>query len=156
LKVHEKFGENDVTGYYEMDFLGNDAVNAFVTSNSHTFRQRLYFVDYKRGRWEVLAGQAWSWLTPNRVGLSSYTPEIFYSQNMDFNYQVGLTWTRATQVRAVFHPNEHWGMGIALENPEQFTGQGAEVAFPAAFNAQLGTVVSQRYANKINWLSETG
>jgi hypothetical protein len=137
LKVHDKFGENDVTGYLEMDFLGNDAANVFVTSNSHTFRQRLYFVDYKRGRWEILAGQAWSWLTPNRVGLSSYTPEVFYSQNMDFNYQVGLTWTRAPQVRFVFHPNEHWGMGVALENAQQFIGQGAEVAFPAAFNAQL-------------------
>lgn len=139
LKVHDKFGENDVTGYVEMDFLGNDAANAFVTSNSHTFRQRLYWADVRRGNWEILAGQAWSWLTPNRVGMSSYTPEVFYTQNMDFNYQVGLTWTRAPQVRVVYHPNEHWGMGIALENPEQFTGQSGEVTFPQFFNAQLST-----------------
>lgn len=136
LKAHEKFGENDVTGYYEIDFLGNDAANVFVTSNSHTLRQRLYFVDVKHHKWEVLAGQSWSWLTPNRSGLSPYPSDVFYSQDMDFNYQVGLTWTRAPQVRFVYHPNDHWGVGVALENPEQFGGQG-EVTFPNSFNAQL-------------------
>jgi hypothetical protein len=142
LKAHEKFGENDVTGYYEIDFLGNDAANVFVTSNSHTMRQRLYFVDVKRHKWEILAGQSWSWLTPNRSGLSPYPSDVFYSQNMDFNYQVGLTWTRAPQVRFAYHPNDHWAMGIALENPEQFGGQG-EVTFPAAFNAQLAGQIDQ-------------
>jgi hypothetical protein len=42
MKIHEKFGENDVTAFYEMDFLGNDAANVEVTSNGHTVRQRLY------------------------------------------------------------------------------------------------------------------
>ncbi|HYX54445.1 MAG TPA: hypothetical protein VE783_13390, partial [Candidatus Limnocylindrales bacterium] len=45
MKAASKFGKNDVTGYYEMDFLGNDATNVFVTSNSHTVRQRLFWVD---------------------------------------------------------------------------------------------------------------
>jgi hypothetical protein len=142
LKAHSKFGENDVTGYVEADFLGNDAANVFVTSNSHTFRQRLYWVDVKRGKWEVLAGQSWGWLTPNRVGLSPNPDDIFFSRNMDFNYQVGLTWTRAPQFRLVYHPNEHWAMGVALENPEQFGGQG-EVTFPTAFNAQLAGQIDQ-------------
>jgi len=142
LKAHGKFGENDVTGYYEMDFLGNDAANVFVTSNSHTFRQRLYFVDVKRDKFEVLAGQAWSWLTPNRNGLSPYPADVFYSQDMDFNYQVGLTWTRAPQVRFVYHPSENWALGVALENPEQFGGQG-EVTFPQSFNAQLAGQIDQ-------------
>lgn len=129
-------------GYYEMDFLGNDSPNVFVTSNSHTFRQSLYFVDIKRDRWEILAGQAWSWLTPNRNGLSPYPQDVFYSQDMDFNYQVGLAWTRAPQVRFAFHPNEHWALGVALENPEQFVSQqfpsgGPEVTLPQAFSAQL-------------------
>ena len=39
-----------MTGYYEIDFLGNDAANVFVTSNSHTLRQRLYWVDIPKGR----------------------------------------------------------------------------------------------------------
>jgi hypothetical protein len=72
-----------VTGYVEVDFLGNDAANVFVTTNSHTFRQRLYFVDLKRHKFELGAGQMWSWLTPNRTGLSPYPSDIFYSMNMD-------------------------------------------------------------------------
>jgi hypothetical protein len=142
LKASEKFGKNDVTGYYEMDFLGNDAANVFVTSNSHTFRQRLYFVDLKRDKFEVAAGQMWSWLTPNRVALSPYTSDIFYSLNMDFNYQVGLTWARQPGIHFAYHPNDNWVLGVALENPEQFGGQG-EVIFPTAFNAQLAGQIDQ-------------
>jgi hypothetical protein len=142
LKATSKFGENHVTGYAEMDFLGNDAANVFVTSNSHTFRQRLYWLDLKRGKWEFLAGQSWSWLTPNRVGLSPAPADIFYSQNEDFNYQVGLTWTRAPQFRVAFDPNDNWALGVALENPQQFVGQPVngvnEVSFPLAFSAVLG------------------
>ena len=142
LKANEKFGKNDVTGYYEIDFLGNDAANVFVTSNSHTLRQRLYWVDVKREKFEFLAGQSWSWLTPNRVGVSPNPSDVFFSQAMDFNYQVGLTWTRAPQVRFVYHPNDNWAMGVAMENPEQFGGQG-EITFPTAFNAQLGGQIDQ-------------
>ena len=143
LKATEKFGKNDVTGYVEIDFIGNDAANVQVTAGGHTVRQRLYWVDLKRGKWEFLAGQAWSWLTPNRVGgLSPAPADIFYSSDFDFNYQVGLTWTRAPQVRVVYHPDEHWAFGIALENPQQFGGQG-EITYPFAFNAQLGGQIDQ-------------
>jgi len=140
LKASEQFGKNDVTGYVEMDFLGNDAANVDVTSNSHTLRQRLYFVDVKRDKWEVTAGQMWGWLTPNRVGLSPYTSDVFYSLDMDFNYQVGLTWTRQPGVRFIYHPNDNWAMGVSFENPEQFGGQG-EITFPTEFNAQLANEI---------------
>jgi len=136
LKAGEKFGNNDVAGYVEMDFLGNDGANIEVTSNSHTLRQRLYFVDVKHDKWEVVAGQMWGWLTPNRVGTSSYSSDVFYSMDMDFNYQVGLTWTRQPGVRFIYHPNENLQFGVSLENPEQFGGQG-EISFPAAANLNL-------------------
>lgn len=134
LKVTDKFKGNDVMGYIETDFHGNDPANLNVSSNSSTSRLRQYFVDLRRGKWEILGGQAWSWLTPNRVGLSALPADVFYSLNMDANYQVGMTWTRAPQVRGVFHPNEHWGLGLGLENPDQFAGQTGQVTFPAASN----------------------
>jgi len=143
LKIADKFGANDVTGYLEADFLGNDATNAFVTSNSHTNRLRLYWVDLKRDKWEFLGGQSWSWLTPNRVGMSPMPGDIFYTQNMDTNYQVGLTWTRAAQFRVAYHPNKHWGMGVALENPEQFIGANNAVILPTGLSAALGTELDQ-------------
>src|SRR6185312_16142572 len=43
LKVNGKYGDNNVTGYIEADFNGNDAANVFVTTNPHTFRLRLYY-----------------------------------------------------------------------------------------------------------------
>jgi uncharacterized coiled-coil protein SlyX len=134
LKVTDKFKGNDVTGYYEMDFHGNDPANLNVTSNSSTMRLRQFWVDVRRNKWEFLGGQAWSWLTPNRVGMSAMPADVFYSQNVDANYQLGLTWTRAPQVRVIFHPNDHWGIGLAAENPDQFAGQAGQVIFPAAFN----------------------
>src|SRR5262249_42020203 len=70
IKTHTKFGANDVTGYVEFDFNGNDPANVFVTSNAHTDRLRLYWLYLKRGKWEFLGGQTWALQTPNRVGVS--------------------------------------------------------------------------------------
>ena len=60
-----------VTGYLEADFLGFQPVNGVVTSNSNRPRLRLFWVNLKRGPWEILAGQSDSFLTPNRVGVSA-------------------------------------------------------------------------------------
>jgi hypothetical protein len=135
LKVTDQFGANNVTGYMEMDFNGNDAANAFTSTNPHTDRLRLYWIDLKRGKWELLAGQSWGWLTPNRVGLSPDPSDIFNTRNVDNNYQVGLGYSRAAQFRVAYHPNDHWGIGLAVENPEQFVG--GAVTFPSAFSAAL-------------------
>jgi hypothetical protein len=148
LKAHDQVGKNDVTGYVEADFLGNDATNIEITTNSHTLRERLYFIDLKRDKWEMLAGQAWGWLTPNRAGVSPMPADEFYSLNEDFNFQVGLTWTRAPQFRVVYHPDEKWALGVALENPQQFGGQG-EATFPSAFNSQLAGEIDEGAGNTI-------
>ena len=138
LKLKSKFGENDIKGYFETDFLGNDASNVFVTNNAHTYRLRLYWMDLRHGKWEVMGGQTWSWLTPNRVGLAPDTSDLFNGMGVDSNSMAGLTWTRAAELRVAYHPNEQWAFGVAIENPEQYTGTG-EVVFPAAYNTALGT-----------------
>jgi hypothetical protein len=111
-----------VLAYWESDFLGTQSTNAGVTSNSNSFRMRLYFVDLQRGKWELLGGQSWSMLTPGRVGISPLPSDIFYSQDMDTNYQVGLAWTRAPQLRAVYHASDVVTFGLALETAEQYGG----------------------------------
>jgi len=56
-----KFGANDVTGYIEMDFNGNDAATVFDTTNPHTEPLRLYWLDLKRRQVEsILGGQSWA------------------------------------------------------------------------------------------------
>ena len=136
LKVNTTYGQNKITGYVEADFNGNDPGNVFVSSNSHTNRLRLYWVDLKRGKWEVLGGQSWSLLTPDRVGISPDPSDIFNTRNMDPNYQVGLAWTRQAGFRLGYHPDEHWALALGVENPQQYNA--GEVAFPSNFSAQLG------------------
>jgi hypothetical protein len=119
LRTHAKFGDADVTGYLEADFLGYLPPNGEDTSNSNSLRLRLYWADYKRGKIEFLGGQSWSFLTPNRNGLSALPGDLFYSQDVDTNYQLGLTWARQTTFRAILHPNNNWAIGVSLENPEQ-------------------------------------
>jgi hypothetical protein len=138
LRVVTDIGPVHVTGYTEFDFNGNSAANLFVNANSYTFRSRLLYMDAAWGAWELSAGQMYSWLTPNRVGLGPDPSTVFLTNNVDDNFNVGLTWTRATQVRVAYHPDDHWALGIAIENPDQYVGVG-EVIFPFVFNAQLGT-----------------
>jgi hypothetical protein len=45
IKVTDKIGANDVTGYCEADFSGNDATNVYQVVNGHTLRLRLCFID---------------------------------------------------------------------------------------------------------------
>jgi hypothetical protein len=133
LKVDAPVGDGKITGYVEADFLGAIAQNANVTSNSDTFRMRLYFGDYRRGKWEVMAGQDWSMLTPSRKGLGIMPADVFFTQNMDTNYQVGLPWTRQPQFRVMYHPSDEWTMGVSVENPDEFLFSTSAVGFPTAF-----------------------
>jgi hypothetical protein len=151
LRTHAKFGAADVTGYLEADFLGFLPPNGHDTSNSDSLRLRLYWVDYKRGKFEMLAGQSWSFLTPNRNGLSALPGDLFYSQDVDTNYQLGLTWTRQTGVRFLVHPNNNWTLGVSLENPQQTLP--SSVIVPAAAGSGYA---SQFDSNSGNTSSSTG
>jgi hypothetical protein len=142
LKIAGKYGANNVIGYIEGDFNGNDAANVFVSSNPHTNRLRLYWLDLKRGKWEFLGGQTWGLQTPNRVGLSPNPADIFSPIGEDAQTHVGLPYTRAAEFRAVYHFNDQFQWGVAIQNPDQFTN--GEVLFPATFNPQLnGTPITQ-------------
>ncbi len=109
-------------GYWESDFLGLVPGNAAVSSNSDSLRLRLFWVDVRKSKWEILGGQSWSMITPGRKGISPLPGDLFYSQDIDVNYQLGLTWSRDSQVRFVFHPSDTVAMGLSLEGPEQYVG----------------------------------
>lgn len=141
LKASGKIGQTEVASYFEGDFLGALAGNGNVTSNSNSFRMRVYFADIRNGGFEVVGGQTWSLLTPNRRGLSPYTSDVFYTMDVDTNYQAGLVWTRAAQFRLIFHPTESLALGIAAENPDQYIGGSVTLpaSLSAAYTAQLDT-----------------
>ncbi|MGA8593715.1 MAG: hypothetical protein WB676_03135 [Bryobacteraceae bacterium] len=136
LRVDSSVAGAKVLGYFEADFLGNQPTNVFDTSNSDTFRMRNIFVDVRKGTLEIMGGQDWSLMTPGRVGISPLPADIFYTQDMDTNYQAGLIWARQTQFRIAYHPSENFHLALSLENPQQYAGgsSGAPtITFPAAY-----------------------
>jgi len=141
LRVDSKVLGAKVLGYIEADFLGNPPSNLFVTSNSDTLRLRNYFVDVKKGSLELMAGQDWSLMVPGRRGISPLPSDLFYSQDVDTNYQLGLTWARQAQLRVGYHPNDHFHVVLSAENPQQYVG-GTGVTYPSALTAS-GALGSQ-------------
>ena len=133
VKVTNKFRGNDLTAYVEGDFSGNDAPSVYQSVNGHTNRLRLYFVDFRRGRWEFLGGQTWSWLTANRTGIGPMPVDLAITYNEDQNLGVGVPYTRAAEFRIAYHPNEHWAFGVGIEDPNQFIG--SYVALPSTFTS---------------------
>jgi hypothetical protein len=119
-----------VIGYMEADFLGNNATNVAVSSNSNTLRSRLYWVDVSKGSWEVLGGQTWSLITPGRSGISPLPANIFNTNDIDVNYQIGLVWGRIPELRFVYHPSVKMAFAVALDQQEQYVGGSAGAPVP--------------------------
>ena len=44
-----------------------------------------------------------------------------------------MPYTRAAEFRAAYHPNEHWAMGVGIEDPNQYIG--SYVALPTGFTS---------------------
>ena len=122
-----------VMGYMESDYLGNNPPNVAVSSNSNTLRSRLYWVDVAKDKWEVLGGQTWSLITPGRSGISPLPGNLFFTQNIDVNYQLGLVWGRIPELRFVLRPSSKVAFAVALDSPEQYIGGsagGSTIVFP--------------------------
>lgn len=121
-----------VMGYMEADFLGNisGVGNVAVSSDSYVLRARLYFVDLKMGSFEFAAGQLWSLITPGRSDISVLPGDLFFTQNIDVNYQAGLFWGRIPEARFVFRPTNGLALAVALDSPEQYVGGSAGGGVP--------------------------
>ncbi len=133
FKIQDHFAGNDVLGFVEGDFSGNNASGVYQSVNPHTNRLRLYFMDLRCGKWEILGGQTWSWLTPNHEGIGPIPSDLAITYNEDQNLGVGVPYTRAAEFRVAYHPNKHWAFGAGIEDPNQFIG--GFVALPAAFTS---------------------
>lgn len=129
LKVDAQPTESTgVTGYVESDFNGFEPANSNISTKSDTFRLRLAFLQVRHEKWELVTGQTWSFLTPTREGLSPYPENIFTALRLDTSYLAGLVYSRQPELRVVYHATDHWALGVALENPQQFAP--SSVVFP--------------------------
>ncbi len=142
FRVDVLAGGGHAIGYLEADFLGFSPGNVAVSSNSNSLRSRLYWVDFQKDKWEVLGGQTWSLITPNRSGISPLPGNLFFTQNIDVNYQLGLVWGRIPELRFVAHPTNKVAFAVALDSPEQYVGGsagGSLITPPAGLAGLLGS-----------------
>lgn len=146
-----------ILGYWESDFLGQLGAppngGLAVTSNPYVFRLRLYWVDLIKGKFEFLAGQSWSLMTPNRKGISPLPGDLFYSQDVDVNYQLGLVWGRIPGFRFGYHPSDKVAFGLAIENSEPYVGGGnggSAVTLPTVISSGANAVSGAVLGGQIN------
>jgi hypothetical protein len=154
FRVDAAFKDYHILGYYEGDFVGGVASNnTQVSSDSLLYRIRLYWVDLRKSKFEFLAGQSWSMMTPNRKQISALPGDLFYSQVVDVNYMNGLTWGRIPGVRFLYHPSEKVTFGLSLENAAQYFGGSGGEGTPTLPGGALGTAiggqVDQNLANGV-------
>lgn len=104
--------------YFEMDFLSASVDANNRESNSFTPRIRQAFASYDNDDYHIhfLAGQAWSLLTQNRVGITPRFENV--PLTIDAQYVVGFNWLRNPQIRMVTDWWNHtaW-FGISVEQP---------------------------------------
>jgi hypothetical protein len=157
LRFDSTFKGFHVLGYWESDFVGGAGYNAnnlAVTSNSQLFRLRLMWVDVRKGKFEVLGGQSWSMMTPNRRQISPLPGDLFYGQEFDVNYLNGLTWGRIPGFRFLYHPSNKVTWGISFENADQYfggSGGGGTPILPAALTTLNTNQIDGNAANGIGF-----
>jgi len=145
LRVDEAFNKVKVYGYGEIDFNGTAPGNVYVSTNSDVTRLRVFYLNLSAGKWDVLGGQSWSLLTPNRSGLSPFLSEIYNTVHLDTAYNAGIVYARQAQLRAVYHFTPNVAFGLSAENAQQFSG--AAPTFPSAFNTAQTDLNSSSASN---------
>jgi len=108
-----------LAGYLEADFQGAAPTSNSLESDSYVPRLRQYYAtfDDKGSGWHVLAGQAWSLMTLDKVGITPRQEDV--PLTIDAQYVPGFNWTRQPQLRVAKDLDNHklW-LAASLENPQ--------------------------------------
>ncbi len=99
-------GQFELTTYLESDFMN-------FRPGEHSFRLRQYWQRVRFGRWEVVGGQAWSLLRPNRLGIEPER-DLMNTDVVEPNYHVGLAGNRRRQLRIAYQ-GQGWKAAVAWE-----------------------------------------
>jgi hypothetical protein len=102
------------SAYLESDFMN-------VTAGQSPYRWRQYWGQAKFGRWELLGGQAWSLMRPNRVGFAS-DKDVMNTDVIDPAYHVGLLGSRRRQIRLGYNGRTYKAVA-AWENTGNFVAK---------------------------------
>jgi hypothetical protein len=151
IQVNTRVLGFDFLGVVETDFLGYVPNNVATTTNSYGLRLRLAFADLRKNRWELLAGQNWSLLTPARKGISPSPDTLFLTQDLDPNIHSGLVWSRAPQLRVVFHASPSVAMGVSFESGDTYAGGSA-----GAGTITLPSALAPNYFGQVDTSTQNG
>jgi hypothetical protein len=104
--------------YYEMDFLGAGVTANSRESDSYQPRIRQAFMTYDNdnAHFHVLAGQSWSLLTQDKVGITPLQENL--PLTIDAQYVAGFNWARQPGIRFVEDWNKIAWFGVSIENPQ--------------------------------------
>ncbi len=107
-----------VKGYFETDFLGAGVTANSRESNSYNLRIRQAYFAYDDDNWHnhFSAGQMWSLLTQNRVGILNSTENV--PLTIDAQYVTGFNWARQPAIRYVQDWNKIAWFGVSVEAPQ--------------------------------------
>jgi len=98
-------------------------------------------MEVKKGPLQLVGGQTWGWLTPNRVGLGTAGADMMITNNSDANINIGLPYTRPSSLHVIIRPNKNFGFGVGVETQDQFVGA---VTLPGG---ALGTQLAGQFDN---------
>lgn len=146
----------DWLGYYEADFLD--------PAGRSNYRLRQLWGQYQGGSWQILAGQAWSLLRPNRVGISARS-DLMNTIAVEPAYHVGLAGGRNRQLR-ITKAMGAWQAALAYEYR-----QGGDVAAKLAHDGgrahwevmalaghgdrrAAGAAAVVKLSSRLRWVSE--
>jgi hypothetical protein len=110
--------DTHVAGYIESDFLSSGTNSNSRESNSFVPRLRHGYtqLDFDNLGFHVLAGQSWSLLTTNTVGIIPRSEQI--PLTIDAQYVPGFNWTRNPQARFVENFGGGLWAGVSFEEPQ--------------------------------------
>src|ERR1700759_2306400 len=117
LKATGKLANVDLTGYYEMDWLGTGITSNNNQSNSYVVRQRQLWAraGFHSG-WNISGGQMWTLATETTHGLDNGT-EILPA-TIDPQYVAGFVWARQYGFRVTKNFHDKVWVGASAENAE--------------------------------------
>jgi hypothetical protein len=106
-----------LAAYFQLDFLAVGLESNYLVTNDWPVRLRHAYATYDNDYWgfHLLAGQEWSMMMPNEVGIVPRKELIPLTINA--NYLVGYQFTDNWQVRFVKDFDKTVWLGLSLENP---------------------------------------
>ncbi len=126
LKATGKLASVDMTGYYEMDWLGTGITSNNNQSNSYVVRQRqLWARAAFHSGWNISGGQMWTLATETTHGLDNGT-EILPAV-IDPQYVAGFVWARQYGFRVTKDFGDKIWIGASAENAETLNPAGSSL-----------------------------